>query len=281
MYPSLEVMASAYMKVLLAQQPVGPYRLGGWSLGAVVAFELANQLRTAGHEVTALILFDPERPLGALARWSRRARRALSRWRYRLSYRWPAAGLLIPGTKTKLAALRELSPVRRLGRWLQTLAYLGVDDHPVFIEHIFPGMFDPKELAGLRPDALWDLVYRRAKAQTNGGSAGDTLDLQYGIPGTSAASTRQRARVFAEEHHIEAAYVPRSVYPGRVTMFMQRGSRHGPVWGNYTSLPLEVHLVDLKPTATIRIPHNAMMQEANVAGFADAFRAVMEKTRSL
>jgi thioesterase domain-containing protein len=43
-------------------QPDGPYHLGGWSLGGVVAFEMARQLQELGQEVASLILIDSRAP---------------------------------------------------------------------------------------------------------------------------------------------------------------------------------------------------------------------------
>ena len=39
-------------------QPAGPYLLGGFSGGGLVAFEMARQLRGAGQQVSAMILLD-------------------------------------------------------------------------------------------------------------------------------------------------------------------------------------------------------------------------------
>ncbi|HEY4382967.1 MAG TPA: thioesterase domain-containing protein, partial [Ktedonobacteraceae bacterium] len=39
-------------------QPEGPYLLGGYSFGGLVAFEMAIQLQTRGYEVTLLALLD-------------------------------------------------------------------------------------------------------------------------------------------------------------------------------------------------------------------------------
>src|SRR5205823_3737517 len=45
-------------------QPDGPYFLGGWSLGGVVAFEVAQQLTAAGEPVDLLALLDTTLPFG-------------------------------------------------------------------------------------------------------------------------------------------------------------------------------------------------------------------------
>jgi thioesterase domain-containing protein/acyl carrier protein len=54
----IEEMAAHYVEALRAVQPSGPYLLGGWSLGGIVAFEMAQQLRGGGHEVELLALID-------------------------------------------------------------------------------------------------------------------------------------------------------------------------------------------------------------------------------
>jgi amino acid adenylation domain-containing protein len=63
----VEEMAAAYLAELRAVQPEGPYRLGGWSMGGVVAFEMARVLAAAGEAVELLALVDSRAPVGAAA----------------------------------------------------------------------------------------------------------------------------------------------------------------------------------------------------------------------
>jgi aspartate racemase len=58
----IEDMAAGYVAAIRAAQPDGPYLLGGWSLGGVVAFEMARQLTAQGHAVALLALFDSLAP---------------------------------------------------------------------------------------------------------------------------------------------------------------------------------------------------------------------------
>jgi amino acid adenylation domain-containing protein len=58
----LNGMASAYINALRRVQPQGPYHLGGWSLGGIVAFEMACQLQQQGHDVATLALLDARAP---------------------------------------------------------------------------------------------------------------------------------------------------------------------------------------------------------------------------
>ena len=43
-------------------QPEGPYQLGGWSMGGVVAFEMAQQLHAQGQQIGLLALLDARIP---------------------------------------------------------------------------------------------------------------------------------------------------------------------------------------------------------------------------
>ena len=52
----IELMAKRYLAEMRWIQPSGPYRLGGWCFGAVVAFEMAHQLRASGEQVALLAL---------------------------------------------------------------------------------------------------------------------------------------------------------------------------------------------------------------------------------
>lgn len=67
---SIEETAKAYLRILLAAQPTGPFRLAGYSFGGVVAHEMACQLDRLGHEVEFLGLFDTHNPAAASRNYS-------------------------------------------------------------------------------------------------------------------------------------------------------------------------------------------------------------------
>jgi len=56
---SVEEVAAAQLPAILEVQPRGPYRLGGYRNGALVALEAARLSVTAGHEVAVVVLVDP------------------------------------------------------------------------------------------------------------------------------------------------------------------------------------------------------------------------------
>ena len=55
---SIEFLADRYLAEIRAARPDGPYLLLGWSMGGVVAFELAHRLVAAGSVVARLLLVD-------------------------------------------------------------------------------------------------------------------------------------------------------------------------------------------------------------------------------
>jgi aspartate racemase len=55
---SIPVMAERYIQEIRRVQPEGPYRIGGYSFGGLVAYEMAQQLEAQGVEVALLALFD-------------------------------------------------------------------------------------------------------------------------------------------------------------------------------------------------------------------------------
>jgi thioesterase domain-containing protein len=61
-YDNIEAMAAHYNEVVRAVQPTGPYYLGGYSFGGLVAFEMAQQLRGQNQAVALLALIDTATP---------------------------------------------------------------------------------------------------------------------------------------------------------------------------------------------------------------------------
>jgi pimeloyl-ACP methyl ester carboxylesterase len=57
--PTLEDMATAYIEAMRAVQQEGPYILGGFCGGGLIAFEMAHQLRAMGQSIDLLYLIEP------------------------------------------------------------------------------------------------------------------------------------------------------------------------------------------------------------------------------
>jgi amino acid adenylation domain-containing protein len=63
---SIEQMAALYNREIRSVQPAGPYLLSGWSMGGLVAWEMAQQLIQEGETIGLLALMDTAPPSGYL-----------------------------------------------------------------------------------------------------------------------------------------------------------------------------------------------------------------------
>ena len=59
---SFEEVASIFIQEIRSIQPQGPYMLGGWSLGGILAYEASRQLIAQGETITNLIMIDSPCP---------------------------------------------------------------------------------------------------------------------------------------------------------------------------------------------------------------------------
>ena len=59
---SIEAMAKAYIGGIKTVQATGPYHLGGYCLGGIIAYEMARLLKEQGDEVALLALWDSYNP---------------------------------------------------------------------------------------------------------------------------------------------------------------------------------------------------------------------------
>ncbi len=104
-YSSVNEAADEFLAELRAVQPSGPYALGGYCVGGVIALEMARQLIQSGEKVSLLALLDCERPT---------AYRALLA-DIRLSFRRVIhmgdviRGILIPNGRSRVEMIRELA----------------------------------------------------------------------------------------------------------------------------------------------------------------------------
>ena len=64
---TIEAMAAEYVAIAKSAQPAGPYLLGGYCSGGLVAYQMAQLLRAQGDEVANVVLIDSRDPLPALS----------------------------------------------------------------------------------------------------------------------------------------------------------------------------------------------------------------------
>jgi iterative type I PKS product template protein len=59
----VEGVSALYLAEIKRRQPVGPYIIGGWSAGGVMAYEVTQQLVNSGEKVESLVLIDAPCPV--------------------------------------------------------------------------------------------------------------------------------------------------------------------------------------------------------------------------
>lgn len=120
--PTVPQMATAHVAAIRSARPHGPYVIGGFCMGGLIAYEVARQLTEQGETVERLLVIDAgprDHRLEAIRRWVERAARwrgldsnqqlyLFCRWHYWLA-RWDRFRHLDGGVRR--AALR-----RRLGK---------------------------------------------------------------------------------------------------------------------------------------------------------------------
>jgi len=99
----VEEMADEYIRRIRAIQPAGPYAVGGYSFGGLVAFEMARLLTDAGDVVDPLLLLDTYVDHRCLQR--------RSRWWFGLVIRQiQVAGASVRAPRRALSHLRKRAP---------------------------------------------------------------------------------------------------------------------------------------------------------------------------
>jgi len=77
---SVQDLAKSYCEAIRRRQPSGPYRIAGISFGGVLAIETARLLKSAGEEVSVVILLDTILPDGIHRNLLSRLKRAIKGW---------------------------------------------------------------------------------------------------------------------------------------------------------------------------------------------------------
>jgi acyl-CoA synthetase (AMP-forming)/AMP-acid ligase II/thioesterase domain-containing protein/acyl carrier protein len=111
----IDDMATHYLREIRKYQPVGPYYLGGYSMGGIVAYEMTQQLKAEGERVALLALLDtysgPRRLRVVLSQYLRHHWSRFSELRFAESVGYLAHRL-------RGAAMAGVRPALREGKWL-------------------------------------------------------------------------------------------------------------------------------------------------------------------
>src|SRR5947207_265699 len=99
-------MATHYLNEIRTVQPEGPYSLAGFCLGAVISFEMAQQLHARGETVALLAALDASGPRFEKSLWDyiwfamqSLRERPLALARYWISTRLGPKPIVVPGVR--------------------------------------------------------------------------------------------------------------------------------------------------------------------------------------
>jgi acetoacetyl-CoA synthetase len=101
----IEDMAADHIRLMRTIQPEGPYTVGGYSLGGLIAYEIARQLSQAGETVERVVMIDTTVHDKHLP------------WRQWLRYQTERPG-------SALRSLRDLPPGGRMAFWRRKAAII-------------------------------------------------------------------------------------------------------------------------------------------------------------
>lgn len=158
---SIAGLAAQQIAEIRAIQKLSPYRIGGYSLGGLIALEIARQLQEQGYEVELLFLLDPMAPVRYQGSETGEVVKAPGFVRPPLVQRIGAqvrALARAPGSEAPKAMTRAAQAFRRLTIW-QRLEYHLVD---LYGRH--PGDITRALLPASRWPAFWYAARKLARS---------------------------------------------------------------------------------------------------------------------
>ncbi len=223
-------MAAHYILALRTVQPKGPYFLGGWSFGGLVAFEMAQQLQSSGDEVALLAVLDAVAPVAgnkpSLGDSLRFLFTTVVRyiWPFFLDYFY----LMTAPNKNRVDSSNSRFPsFNQFVQWFRTNLF---------------SHFNLEEVA------LANLISQESKSQI-----------------LRELTIRPMLRIFRANSQATLDYVPQ-VYPKRITLFktsVQLRIADDPSmgWGKLASEGVEIHIIPGNHLTMLRKPHVQVLAE--------------------
>jgi amino acid adenylation domain-containing protein len=124
----IEDMADRYIKEIRRVQTTGPYYLGGWSLGGMIAWEVARQLCQQGQQIGLLALIDSFLPTPQ--------QQTLDPAMLVLAFARDLSAILGKKISLSIEQLRDLTSEEQLERMLQQAKQIAILPPEVGIEQI-------------------------------------------------------------------------------------------------------------------------------------------------
>jgi thioesterase domain-containing protein len=172
---SVESLAQHYTDALVELQPDGPFMIGGYCVGAVIALEMAGKLRALGREVGPLIAIDgvPENIEFTPRRWAPRYWRELIRnligwFKHGEVMRTRTMEALVRSVSNNISAIGKgligLNRARKIGGGYAIESFMDVSrfqpTHLSFINRLFNALFEYKAASYLGPVVVYEAAVK-------------------------------------------------------------------------------------------------------------------------
>jgi fatty-acyl-CoA synthase len=259
-YLGVPEMTVEYLGRLLGVQPRGPYLVGGWSFGGLLAHELVCALESAGHRVARLLLFDTDPPLP-------RARRLERRVRHAIAYGSISRGLVPPEgvlSHRSSAAARFLAALPPGLRRPEELAAV--------MRYASPARFGTVDGRGQTLAQLADALFGAVEAEA------DPEEIRgFFLPELDALTLLHGALLLAKNRYLSWRHAPRGVCRGGVTIFAAANPSRLRRWNAYCAADVDVRSFPVR-AGRVLPPHFAMFDAENVELFGRAVQAVLTQS---
>jgi thioesterase domain-containing protein len=263
-FHSIEDMAAHYVQALQAVQPSGPYALLGWSVGGLIAYEMAQQLTRDGQVVAALLLLDTTPPvLYTKPRTSRRNLRA------RLQQLW--AG--VQGLSTTFVA--SGSTVRPILNYVRSgLFLLAASAQRERVERR-----SADQRPTMRELLRWAGMDTWRASLLNDAEVATTVSRETSLLLVEMPAVRRILQLVGEHKRLARRYVAQA-YSGRITLFRaapaeQRGAQAHALakgWEKLAQGGVETH--------TLSANHVALLVKPYVETLAHELSLCLERSRA-
>jgi thioesterase domain-containing protein len=237
----IESMAARHIAELRKMQPRGPYRLAGFCVGGMIAFEMARQLRAQGETVERLIVIDS------------------TATNARLHYVRPLLALLPGDARGRLARQAEL--MKRLRRYDMRIRQV------IRLERAQQVQWVRRNLA-----RRWQRVARHFARRSDAPAVVTHLTDPTGMSAAAVLTDAAGANVLQSQAFAASAYIPKK-YDGTMDLIWAEGQpnvqRRDPTHGWW------------RVTRTVRthqiVAHHIGLITNDLPKLAEVVRAILER----
>jgi thioesterase domain-containing protein len=262
----LQDLVTQYLIDIRQVQPKGPYFLGGWSVGGVLAFEVACRLAMDGQKVQRLIMFDTYAPVAQVTRW----RRQLPMM---------AVDLLRPLARSAtgrafLDRIGWTSPLAKALLLLRVDRPLSPDGLREILEASFPALAAGHAFDDASFEELCEVLVNNLRPLI---PASFLHEFDRAFPSARGVDFVRYHQLRWKNHWLGVRYKARRVFPGQITMYVSARNARVAGWQRFSSAPLDIRRVKAAAYDGVDI-HLSFFHPANVQLYAEDLSRLLQTT---